>query len=226
MPITDGYLHEASDRPSHLYISLHGTFDIKCHMTSTLWPCREELNRPENKGLKSTVDKLKSVKEAVDEGSKKYGKSSTTDLHLKDDLLRPTSDLHRASASCITVFQVRWKHILTKLVLLMIFLKTVSLGTAFGFPLNLACDTLHLPTIRTRYHILSCYSAGIPPLSWADTLVLGAKVSAELSWVNAKKKRLGAGADIDTISSAFGADFPLKLGRVDVTEPDPAGRFP
>lgn len=44
--------------------------------------------------------------------------------------------------------------------------------------------------------------------------------------MNAKKRRLGAGADIDTISSAFGADFPLKLGRVDVTQPDPAGRFP
>jgi len=92
VPTTDGYLHESSDRPSPLYMSLHGTFDIKCHMTSNLWPCREELNRPENKGLKSTVDKLKSVKEAVDEGSKKYGKSSITDLHLKDDLLRPTSD--------------------------------------------------------------------------------------------------------------------------------------
>lgn len=69
-------------------------------------------------------------------------------------------------------------------------------------------------------------SAGIPPISWADTIVLAAKVSAELAWVKAKKTRLGAGADIDTISSAFGADFPLNLGRIDASEPDPAGRFP
>ena len=54
-------------------------------------------------------------------------------------------------------------------------------------------------------HIRNC-NAGIPPISWADTIVLG--------------------ADIETISSAFGADFPLNLGRIDATQPDPAGRFP
>ncbi len=56
--------------------------------------------------------------------------------------------------------------------------------------------------------------------------MLGAKVSAELAWVKAKRVRLGPGADIETISSAFGADFPVNLGRIDATEPDPAGRFP
>ena len=35
--------------------------------------CREELNRPENKGLKPVVDKLRSIKDKIDEGSKKYG---------------------------------------------------------------------------------------------------------------------------------------------------------
>ncbi len=35
--------------------------------------CREELDRPENKGLKPTVDKLRKIKDAIDEGSKKYG---------------------------------------------------------------------------------------------------------------------------------------------------------
>lgn len=56
--------------------------------------------------------------------------------------------------------------------------------------------------------------------------MLGAKVSAELAWVKAKRVRLGKGADIETISSAFGADFPVNLGRKDATQPDPAGRFP
>lgn len=35
--------------------------------------CRDELNRPENKGLKPVVDKLRSIKDKIDEGSKKYG---------------------------------------------------------------------------------------------------------------------------------------------------------
>ena len=80
-------------------------------------------------------------------------------------------------------------------------------------------------TLPLDAHFWRCCS-GIPPFSWADSLVLGAKVSAELGFAAAKKKRLGPGADIDTISAAFGADFPVNLGRIDASEPDPAGRFP
>ncbi|CAK0787502.1 hypothetical protein CVIRNUC_010722 [Coccomyxa viridis] len=133
----------AEDAPDCLRLVLHdaATYDIASGTGglngSIVLP--EELDRKENQSLKPIVRKLKSIKDAVDEGSKKYG---------------------------------------------------------------------------------------IPPISWADTIVLGAKVSAEQSWVVAKKARLGAGADIDTISSAFGADFPLNLGRTDTTQPDPAGRFP
>lgn len=72
--------------------------------------------------------------------------------------------------------------------------------------------------------VLLC--VGIPPITWADLIVLGAKVAAEKSWFTAKKARLGAGADIATISSAFGADFPVVLGRTDSTAPDAPGRFP
>lgn len=67
---------------------------------------------------------------------------------------------------------------------------------------------------------------GIPEITWADLIVLGAKVGAEASWRGAKLARLGAGADIDVISSAFGADFPVVLGREDSTTADPAGRVP
>lgn len=35
--------------------------------------CSEELGRKENHGLKPVVDKLKSIKDTIDEGSKKYG---------------------------------------------------------------------------------------------------------------------------------------------------------
>ncbi len=56
--------------------------------------------------------------------------------------------------------------------------------------------------------------------------MLGAKVSAERAWFQAKKARLGAGADVDTISKAFGADFPVFLGRKEATAPDPPASFP
>ena len=98
--------------------------------------------------------------------------------------------------------------------------------------MSLTCPKIcvnHSTNAKTSTNILiflTFHHAGIPPISWADTIVLGAKVSAEQSWVVAKRARLGAGADIETISSAFGADFPLNLGRVDATQPDPAGRFP
>ena len=43
----------------------------RCHMA---WlHCSEELGRKENHGLKPVVDKLKSIKDTIDEGSKKYG---------------------------------------------------------------------------------------------------------------------------------------------------------
>lgn len=68
--------------------------------------------------------------------------------------------------------------------------------------------------------------AGMEPITWADLIVLGAKVATLKQWFAAKKARLGPGADIDTISSAFGADWPVVLGRVDSTTPDAAGRVP
>ena len=71
-------------------------------------------------------------------------------------------------------------------------------------------------------------TAGIPaaPITWPDLAVLGAKVSAERAWFVAKKARLGAGADVDTISKAFGADFPVFLGRKEGTVADPPAKFP
>ena len=76
-------------------------------------------------------------------------------------------------------------------------------------------------------HVAGAYAGiPIPPISWADVMVLGAKVAAERSWFIAKKTRLGAGADVDTISKAFGADFPVFLGRQDATAPDSPVAFP
>ena len=44
------------------------TAEWLCH------PCSEELRRPENKGIKPYIDKLKQAKKAIDEGGAAVGK--------------------------------------------------------------------------------------------------------------------------------------------------------
>eukprot|EP00891_Asterochloris_glomerata_P000941 jgi/Astpho2/941/Aster-00778 len=97
----------------------------------------EELRRPENKGIKPYIDKLKQAKKAVDEGGAAVGQG---------------------------------------------------------------------------------------PVSNADLLALGVKVTATLTWASIKIKRATIQSGGDTIASAFGAAYPLQLGRVDATEPDPPAK--
>lgn len=54
---------------------------------------------------------------------------------------------------------------------------------------------------------------------------MAAKVATEASWRDIKRSR-GVPSAGDVISSAFGAAWPVKLGRVDTDKPDPAGRLP
>ncbi|KAK9846334.1 hypothetical protein WJX81_001801 [Elliptochloris bilobata] len=68
--------------------------------------------------------------------------------------------------------------------------------------------------------------AGGPAISWADTAVLGAKVAVEKTFIAAKIARAGNLTDGETISKAFGADWPVFIGRVDATEPDVASKLP
>ena len=68
-------------------------------------------------------------------------------------------------------------------------------------------------------------SAGYGPISWADLEVLAAKVANEASWRVIKTKG-GLPSSGDVISSAFGAAWPVKLGRHDADKPDPANRLP
>ncbi|KAK9812426.1 hypothetical protein WJX73_009908 [Symbiochloris irregularis] len=70
-------------------------------------------------------------------------------------------------------------------------------------------------------------AAGQGEYSWADVLVLAAKVTAQKLWASVKIKQSGLqGDEAGVISSVYGADFPVKLGRVDATKPDPSGRVP
>ncbi len=68
--------------------------------------------------------------------------------------------------------------------------------------------------------------AGQEAISWADLIVLAAKVAHVQSWTAQKVKRASIAQDGSTIAEAFGAAFPLPLGRVDATSPDAPVQVP
>ena len=69
------------------------------------------------------------------------------------------------------------------------------------------------------------FCAGFALISYADLEVLAAKVANEKDWAKIKRAN-GVPSSGDIISSAFGAAWPVKLGRIDATEPSPAGLVP
>lgn len=69
-------------------------------------------------------------------------------------------------------------------------------------------------------NILAACTAGQEAISWADLIVLAAKVAHVQLWTAAKVKRASVAADGSTIAEAFGAAFPVPLGRVDATSAD------
>lgn len=70
-----------------------------------------------------------------------------------------------------------------------------------------------------------CHISGYGPISRADLEVVAAKVANEKAWGAIKRAR-GLPSSGDIISSAFGASWPLKLGRIDTDTADPPGRIP
>lgn len=74
---------------------------------------------------------------------------------------------------------------------------------------------------RSQRWIITGYGA----ISWADLEVLSVKVANEAAWRVVKKAR-GVPSSGDVISTAFGAAWPVKLGRVDAEQPDPENRLP
>lgn len=69
-------------------------------------------------------------------------------------------------------------------------------------------------------------TVGQGPLSWADLLVIAGKVATRKVWYDAKVARAKISSGGNVIATAFAADWPIQLGRIDATEPDPAGRLP
>lgn len=67
---------------------------------------------------------------------------------------------------------------------------------------------------------------GQEPISWADLIVLSAKVAHVLAWTRQKVKRATVASGGSTIADAFGAAFPVPLGRVDATSADEPVKIP
>ena len=75
-------------------------------------------------------------------------------------------------------------------------------------------------------HDLSVLHPGQEPISWADLIVLSAKVAHVLAWTQQKVKRATVASGGSTIADAFGAAFPVPLGRVDATSADEPVKIP
>lgn len=65
---------------------------------------------------------------------------------------------------------------------------------------------------------------GSGPISWADLMVLGAKVAVEKEWFKIKISRAADPSGGETIAKQFGSDWPVRLGRIDSTEEAPGRR--
>lgn len=66
---------------------------------------------------------------------------------------------------------------------------------------------------------------GQGPISWADLIVLAAKVSTQKVWYRAKVGNAKTETGGELIASAFSAEWPVQLGRVDSNIPAPPGRL-
>lgn len=164
--------------------------------------CSEELNRPENTSLKSIVDRLKSVKSRLDDKTKDSA-SLTASIALQN------VTKYVALACCWQDVRPNLYHALSKACL-----TDLYMAPCFTERERQACQQTSM-----------CCDAGYGPISWSDLEVLSAKVANEAVWRNIKKAR-GVPSSGDVISSAFGAAWPVKLGRLDTDKPDPEGRLP
>ena len=69
-------------------------------------------------------------------------------------------------------------------------------------------------------------AAGQAPITWADLIVIAAKVTTVLEWAGIKEKRNPSAGGGVSIAQLFGAEWQIQLGRQDATQPDPEVSIP
>lgn len=101
-------------------------------------------------------------------------------------------------------------------------------GEELGRPENAALKPLVAKLAAAKAKIDEAGAAdGSGPISWADTLVLAARVATQTAWRDIKiaRAQIKSGGEV-IAGSAFGAPWPVRLGRADSAAPGPAGRVP
>ena len=63
-------------------------------------------------------------------------------------------------------------------------------------------------------------------MTWADLIVIGAKVATLLEWNEVKEKRNPKGEGGVSVANLFGAEWQIQLGREDAAQPDPEVSIP
>jgi len=93
-----------------------------------------------------------------------------------------------------------------------------------GRPENAALKGLVARLAKAKEAIDAQAAPGQAPISWADLIVLAAKVAVLQGWRAIKIGRAQTESGGKLIADAYGADWPVRLGRVDSAEAGPAGR--
>lgn len=79
---------------------------------------------------------------------------------------------------------------------------------------------------RARDAIIAQQRPGQDPLSWADTIVLAAKVASEAAWRQDKIDKAATPEKGAFIADGFGCPISIRLGRTDATQASPPGLLP
>ena len=150
-------------------------------------PCSEELRRPENKGIKPYIDKLKQAKKAIDEGGAAVGRLA----------------LRALGSSCIGVAVMQSHPDASWCIMVAThgYLLSADPGAVSTSGLSLDCCKLRSNSgmqavsseLGTEHQMLQCtrwtavpVRAGQGPVSYADLLALGVKGTATLTWASIK----------------------------------------
>lgn len=67
---------------------------------------------------------------------------------------------------------------------------------------------------------------GAGPISWADLIMLAGKVATQRAWASAKIKRAVTESGGELIAGPLGAQWDVRIGRVDNPNASPEGRIP
>ncbi|PSC75757.1 Thylakoid lumenal 29 kDa chloroplastic [Micractinium conductrix] len=103
---------------------------------------------------------------------------------------------------------------------------SIVLPEELNRPENKALAPLVEKLRQAKAAIDASANEGQGPLSWADTIVLAAKVASEAAWRQDKIDKAADAVKGAFIADSFGNPIDVKLGRIDAASANPSGRVP